>query len=101
MDWNEVIPAAELDYIMGNPPFVGARVMSPGQKDDLISVFGAKWKNIGNMDYVTGFRDGTCQLLSCPPLPMNVRYARQIEQVWKNYTFSKIRTEALRSGGIR
>ena len=54
-----------------------------------------------NMDYVTGFRDGTCQLLSCPPLPMNVRYARQIEQVWKNYTFSKIRTEALRSGGIR
>ena len=54
-----------------------------------------------NMDYVTGFRDGACQLLSCPPLPMNVRYARQIEQVWKNYTFSKIRTEALRSGGIR
>ena len=54
-----------------------------------------------NMDYVTGFRDGTCLLYNSPPLPLNVRYARQIEQVWKNYTFSKLRTEALRSGGIR
>ena len=55
MDWNDVIPAAELDYIMGNPPFLGARIMSAEQKDDLISVFGPKWKNIGNMDYVTGW----------------------------------------------
>ena len=63
MDWNEVIPAAELDYIMGNPPFVGARVMSPGQKDDLISVFGAKWKNIGNMDYVTGWYKKSLEMM--------------------------------------
>ena len=55
MDWNEVIPAAELNYIMGNPPFLGARIMSAEQKDDLIYVFGPKWKNIGNMDYVTGW----------------------------------------------
>lgn len=55
MDWNEVVPAAELNYIMGNPPFMGARIMSAEQKDDLISVFGPKWKNIGNMDYVTGW----------------------------------------------
>lgn len=55
MDWNEVVPAAELNYIMGNPPFLGARIMSAEQKDDLISVFGPKWKNIGNMDYVTGW----------------------------------------------
>ena len=25
MDWNEVVPAEELSYIMGNPPFVGGR----------------------------------------------------------------------------
>ena len=34
MDWNEVVPAAELDYIMGNPPFVGARFKSTEQGDD-------------------------------------------------------------------
>ena len=26
MDWNEVIPASELNYIMGNPPFIGQSV---------------------------------------------------------------------------
>ena len=52
MDWNEVVPAAELDYIMGNPPFVGARLMSAEQKEDLLNVFGAKWKNAANLDYV-------------------------------------------------
>ena len=40
------------DYIMGNPPFVGARMMSESQKQDVIDIFGAKWKNVGNMDYV-------------------------------------------------
>lgn len=41
------------DYIIGNPPFVGARQMSEAQKGDMIDVFGTKWKNVGNMDYVT------------------------------------------------
>ena len=55
MDWNEVIPASDLNYIMGNPPFSGARIMSGGQKEDLRFVFGERWKNLGNMDYVTGW----------------------------------------------
>ena len=41
------------DYIMGNPPFVGARLMSENQKNDMIHVFGSNWKNVGNMDYVS------------------------------------------------
>lgn len=52
MDWNEVVPAEELSYIMGNPPFVGARLMSQEQKEDVLNVFGKKWKNVGNLDYV-------------------------------------------------
>lgn len=63
MDWNGVVPAEELDYIMGNPPFLGARIMSSEQKDDLISVFGAKWKNIGNMDYVTGWYKKSSEMM--------------------------------------
>ena len=38
---------------MGNPPFVGARLMTKEQKDDVVSVFGVKWKNAGNLDYVS------------------------------------------------
>ena len=42
----------EYDYIIGNPPFVGARIMTAAQKDDVINVFG-KIKNVGNLDYVS------------------------------------------------
>ena len=41
------------DYIIGNPPFVGARVMSERQKEDVLLTFGKNWKNVGNLDYVT------------------------------------------------
>lgn len=40
------------DYIMGNPPFVGARMMSKEQKNDVIELFG-NIKNVGNLDYVS------------------------------------------------
>ena len=52
LDWESVVPKDKLNYIMGNPPFVGARWMSPSQKSDLLTVFGDKWKNAGNLDYV-------------------------------------------------
>lgn len=40
------------DYIIGNPPFVGARQMNSEQKEDVIHIFSEKWKNVGNLDYV-------------------------------------------------
>ena len=52
LDWESLVPKDKLNYIMGNPPFVGARWMSKSQKADLLSVFGEKWKNVGNLDYV-------------------------------------------------
>ena len=52
-DWETVVTKHKLNYIMGNPPFVGARLMDKDQKADLISVFGEDWKNAGNLDYVS------------------------------------------------
>ena len=51
VDWESVVPKTELSYIMGNPPFVGARLMGEAQKADVNSVFPG-WKNVGNLDYV-------------------------------------------------
>ena len=51
IDWEKVVPKQELSYIMGNPPFVGARLMSEAQKADINDVFKG-WKNVGNLDYV-------------------------------------------------
>ena len=54
IDWESVVPKDRLSFIMGNPPFVGARQMKEGsdQKKDMLHVFGDKWKNLGNLDYV-------------------------------------------------
>ena len=51
VDWESVVSKAELSCIMGNPPFVGARLMGETQKADVNSVFPG-WKNAGNLDYV-------------------------------------------------
>lgn len=52
-DWNDLVEPSRVSYIMGNPPFVGARLMSSEQKEDVISIFGKNWKNVGNLDYVS------------------------------------------------
>lgn len=59
IDWNDVVDNNELNYIMGNPPFVGARLMSKEQKQDLLDVFG-KIKGLGNIDYVSGWYKKAC-----------------------------------------
>ena len=50
MDWNDVVPASELNYIMGNPPFVGAKLASKDQREDKSLMFGSKIS--GKLDYV-------------------------------------------------
>lgn len=45
-------PWPTTDYIMGNPPFIGAMLMSRTQKAELETVF-KKMRGCGEMDYVT------------------------------------------------
>ncbi len=52
IDWESVVPKSDLNYILGNPPFVGARWMSKEQKKDVLDIFGSKWNGVGDLDYV-------------------------------------------------
>ena len=54
MDWNDVVSKDKLNYIMGNPPFVGARLMDQGspQKIEVQDTFG-DIKDVQDLDYVT------------------------------------------------
>lgn len=54
MDWNKVLENYACHYIMGNPPFIGARLMDKAQKSDINSIFD-KVKGKGNLDYVAGW----------------------------------------------
>ena len=54
VDWNAVVPAAELDFILGNPPFVGSKMMSAQQRDDLLAIAGSL-KGAGVLDFVSAW----------------------------------------------
>lgn len=54
IDWESVVPKEKLNYIMGNPPFVGGMLMSKAQKEDMASVLG-HIKGFGEMDYVAAW----------------------------------------------
>lgn len=62
LDWQTVIPKGKLNYIMGNPPFVGARLMNADQKADVNLIFDG-WKNAGNLDYVCCWYKKTADLM--------------------------------------
>ena len=51
IDWNEVVPACRLSYLLGNPPFVGKKEQNAEQKSDLLRVFNDQ-KGVGVLDYV-------------------------------------------------
>ncbi|MFA6460601.1 MAG: DNA methyltransferase [Patescibacteria group bacterium] len=54
IDWKDIIPPTELSYIMGNPPFIGSKMMTKNQRKDIELVFG-KVKGVGVLDYVSGW----------------------------------------------
>lgn len=53
-DWAEVAPLGEKTFVMGNPPFFGARFQTPDQKADTLSVWGDV-KGAGEMDFVSNW----------------------------------------------
>lgn len=65
IDWNSVVPKERLSFILGNPPFIGSKLMSEGQRADLLAVAG-KLKGAGVLDFVcawhlkaTAYAEGT------------------------------------------
>ena len=59
MDWNGVVAPEELNYIMGNPPFLGYSIQNESQKEDMLSVLvdenGKPYKTAGKVDYVSAW----------------------------------------------
>ena len=51
VDWASVLPPEHCNYVMGNPPFVGAKFMNDQQRKDVKQVF-AGIGNAGLLDFV-------------------------------------------------
>lgn len=54
LDWEEVIASERCHYVLGNPPFVGAKYMNDAQRADSQSVF-AGIKSGGLLDFVAAW----------------------------------------------
>lgn len=71
IDWNEVVPAGELNYIMGNPPFLGYSIQSESQKEDMFSILvdekGKPYKTAGKVDYVAAWYFKSAELMQMNP----------------------------------
>ena len=89
LDWESVVPKRELNYIMGNPPFVGARLMEKEQKDDLSVVFSGL-KNAGNLDYVSGWYKKAAALMDDSSIRAalvstnSITQGEQVPILWKS-----------------
>lgn len=59
LDWNSVIDLNKLNYIIGNPPFIGYSLQSNDQKNDILSIYvdekNKPYKLSGKIDYVSGW----------------------------------------------
>ncbi|MBP5328636.1 MAG: class I SAM-dependent DNA methyltransferase [Spirochaetaceae bacterium] len=85
-DWETVIPKNELNYIMGNPPFVGFTYQTKEQKDDLENLMKGFGKNI---DFVAGWYYKAAQLIQntnirCALVSTNsITQGEQVIAIWK------------------
>ncbi|WP_246955346.1 DNA methyltransferase [Brachybacterium sp. Marseille-Q7125] len=87
VDWTEVLDPAECTYIIGNPPFRGARYQDSGQKAELAEVFGGA-RNSGNVDYVSGWFMKAAQYMGDHPIRAafvstnSIAQGEQVANVW-------------------
>ena len=93
MDWESVVPKSRLNYIMGNPPFVGYSLQSKAQKDDILSVYvdekGKPYKTAGKIDYVAGWYFKATQFMQGTAIRTalvstnSITQGEQVSAVWE------------------
>lgn len=53
LNWNDVLPADKCSFILGNPPFIGSKLLSNEQRREVRFIVGEKTRGVGLLDYVT------------------------------------------------
>lgn len=86
--WESVVPKNEVNFIMGNPPFVGASMMSKEQKNEVTSIFG-KIKLSNSIDYVGAWYFKACKMMTdtnirCALVSTNsITQGEQVAPLWQ------------------
>lgn len=93
IDWETVVPKDKLNYIIGNPPFLGYSLQSPKQKADLLSVYvdenGKPYKTAGKIDFVSAWYFKASQIMQNISIRTalvstnSITQGEQVASVWK------------------
>lgn len=93
LDWETVVPKDRLNYIIGNPPFLGYSMQSKEQKEALKSVYvdekGKTYKTAGKIDFVSGWYFKASQLMQETNIRTtfvstnSITQGDQVASVWK------------------
>lgn len=93
MDWETVIAKGKLNYIMGNPPFLGYSLQSKEQKEDILSVYidekGKPYRTAGKIDFVAGWYFKAAQFMRETDIKTafvstnSVTQGEQVAAVWQ------------------
>ncbi len=93
VDWEEIVPKDKLNYIMGNPPFVGYSLQSKEQKADILAIYvdenGKPYKTAGKIDYVAGWYFKAAALMAHTSIKTafvstnSITQGEQVAGVWK------------------
>jgi len=93
LEWDGIIKKNELNYIMGNPPFVGYSLQSNEQKKDIRSTYldknGKTYKTAGKIDYVSAWYYKASEYIQrtdirCAFVATNsITQGEQVISVWK------------------
>ena len=93
LDWNEIVPKDKLNYIMGNPPFIGYSMQNPEQKTDIRSIYvdenNKPYKTAGKIDFVAGWYFKAAQLIQNTNIRTafvstnSITQGEQVAGVWK------------------
>ncbi len=88
VEWESVVPKDKLNYIMGNPPFVGAQYMSKDQKAAIMNLF-QKNKKAGVLDFVAGWYLLACHMMAGTSIRTafvstnSITQGEQVAALWK------------------
>ncbi|MDM8547652.1 N-6 DNA methylase [Candidatus Venteria ishoeyi] len=88
LDWESVVSAKRVDYVLGNPPFVGKKEQSANQKKDMTDIFSGI-KKIGVLDYVTAWYVKTARFIQNTKMKAafvstnSITQGEQVAPLWK------------------
>lgn len=88
IDWNDVIPNTKCSYIMGNPPFIGGKLLTKSQRNDMKEIWG-NIKLLNSLDYVSAWYKKSSDYIKNSSIKValvstnSITQGEQVDVMWK------------------